>query len=262
MSWDTTQVRSSAELRDALSKHEKEGWLFRGHSIAHGTLTPSIDRGRLKQLERPAKLDLELRSISTFRDCAKHLIQGEEDARKDNFVALMVLRHHGVPNRLLDWSMRWPVATFFAAEHHAESDGEIWAFSEPAYRPAGEQQWVDAPENTDGGTGKPGDFNGNLTFFNRETSDWFICLFYKGRFPRLTTQHGAFTVAARFSRDHADSIENLVPSNADRRRYIVPSRIKQELLGMVATEFKISRAGLFPDTAGAALTAGMHFPRV
>ncbi len=158
MSWRTTEVESVGKLRSAMQAYQDSRWLFRGHSIAHGTLTTSIDRGRLRGLPRAEKLELELRSIKTFRECAKHLSGGEEAARTDNFVALMVLRHYDVPNRLLDWSKKWAVAAFFATDSHPASDGEIWAFSEPAYRPAGEQQWRDNPENTNGGTGNPEDF--------------------------------------------------------------------------------------------------------
>jgi hypothetical protein len=257
--WNTSTLDSVDDLFRSGAQQQADGWLFRGHGTAHGTLTPSIDRGSLWHLNRRSKLDLEGRAIETFRTFALHLSEGEAPARTDNFVALMVLRHHGTPTRLLDWSKRWAVAAYFAAAGHQDSDGEIWAFSEPAYRPAGEQQWRDAPENTNNHTGDAKDFNGNLTFFAENPSDWFMCLFYEPGFPRQYAQRGAYTAAAHFSRDHKDLLQRLVPGR-HRHRYILPARKKAELLRRLRDELNISRGPLFPDTAGAAFTAAMQFP--
>ena len=49
---------------------------------------------------------------------------------------------------------------------------------------------------------------GLTAFTVEEPPDWFICAFYTG-FPRTDAQAGAYTMTARFGRDHADAIARL-----------------------------------------------------
>jgi hypothetical protein len=46
---------------------------------------------------------------------------------------LFQLQHLGIPTRLLDWSLKWEVALWFAVENEANDyvDGQFWVFSVP-----------------------------------------------------------------------------------------------------------------------------------
>ena len=124
----------------------------------------------------------------------------------------MVLRHYGVTTRLLDWSKSPYVAAYFAVESHDDKEGEIWSFDEPFYEDAqngpGPKQSKKWRETTIGGDGVR--FDAKITAFTiDEPPDWFICGFYDLGFPRQNAQMGAYTMTARFGRDHADAISTL-----------------------------------------------------
>jgi hypothetical protein len=85
---------------------------------------------------------LERESIDLFRSTARFFAgRGERGALVDDIVAMMVLRHYGVPTRLLDWSSSTYVAAYFAACCHDDEDGEMWSFQRSEYEKKGKQQW-------------------------------------------------------------------------------------------------------------------------
>ena len=43
-----------------------------------------------------------------------------------------------------------------------------------------------------------------------EPPNWVIAAFYPSGFPRQNAQSGFYTVTARFGRDHADALQNLL----------------------------------------------------
>lgn len=262
--WETTRVSSVGELADILIGLGGRGWLFRGHPTSYGSLIPSIDRPPLDVLARVEKLKLERQSIDTFRAAAKYFAHdGEAAAMADDLIALMVLRHYDVPTRLLDWSGSGLVAAYFAACAHPTCEGEIWAFDRPYYQNEGVKQWRRWPETTLNGSGNPEDFAPQLTAFLPDVpSDyWFVCLFYqRPGFPRQLAQHGAFSMTANFSEDHAPHIARLMGDKARFHRLMIPAAIKSELVAFLREHHGLWRGALYPDSAGAAQTAAALFP--
>ena len=223
---------------------------------------PSIDRGPLIHLSRREKLTLERQSIDLFRSTARFFAgQGEQGALADDVVAMMLLRHYGVPTRLLDWSMSPHVAAYFAVCNHDKEAGEIWSFDEPQYEQAGQKQWAQWPETTTDGSGHPSKFATRLTaFLVEEPPDWFVCHFYPaGLLPRQDAQYGAYTLTARFGRDHAEAIANLLAEDSRYHLYLLDAALKHRLRSILRERHGIWRGSLFPDTAGAASTAGTVF---
>ena len=211
-----------------------------------GRLVPLIDRPPRERLGRVAKLFLEGRSIEAFRKNVRVLTnQSESLAITDPHIALMVLRHYGVPTRILDWSQSAYVAAFFASETDQAADAEIWAFDEPLYEIEGRRQWDVGPPVT-----RDGQFHPQYTMFmpNLGPIDWFICAFYfPNTFPRQHAQHGAFSLTAHFEVDHAHYLARLLKSPDRCRRLVVPATLKRDLLTHLRLSHGINRAILFPD---------------
>lgn len=256
-SWPTKELKSVEETLKVLEELCGKRWLCRGQSKDHKNLKPSIDRGeKMKDLSRLEKLKLERQGIELFRSTARFFASpGEQGALTDDIVALMVLRHYEVPSRLLDWSVSPYVAAYFAVcdRDPDHENGEIWCFDEPLYVKEGRKQWKRWPETTKDGSGDPSQFDAKLTaFLLEEPPDWFCCGFYEEGFPRQHAQAGAYTITARFGRDHADAIANLLPRRSSYRRYIISASIRPEIRKILHEEYGIWRGSLFPDSAGAA----------
>ena len=127
--WTPIPLNCETDVLDKLQELQAKQWLSRGQSEVHGSLYPSIDRGKLFELKRREKLSRERESISLFRGTARFFAsKGEQRAFFSDFSVLMVLRHYSVPTRLLDWSMSPYIAAYFAVHDHDMSDAEIWAF--------------------------------------------------------------------------------------------------------------------------------------
>jgi hypothetical protein len=180
----------------------------------------------------------------------------------DDVIALMVLRHYEVPTRLLDWSQSPFVAACFAVSYHEIDDAEIWAFDHDPYARSGKQQWRKWPETTLDGSGDDELFRPNMTAFKQaEPPDWFVCAFYPGGFPRQNAQEGLYSLTARFGRDHADAISNLLADSSHHHLYVIPANLKPAVKKLLHEKHGICLGSLFPDTAGAARTALTVFCR-
>jgi FRG domain len=257
--WTITQLTSTDHVLDVLARIHGKRWLSRGQPKRYDCLLPSIDRDGRAHVSRTEILQLERQSIDIFRSTARYFAaSGERGALADDIVSLMVLRHYGVPTRLVDWSASPYVAAYFAACCY-DDDGEIWCFDEPQYEQAGQKQWEKWPETTIDGSGEPSKFAAGLTAFTvEEPPDWFICAFYTG-FPRQDAQAGAYTMTARFGRDHADAIARLLSDDSLYHLYIVPKAFKPTVHAVLREKHGVWRGSLFPDSAGAADTARKVF---
>jgi FRG domain len=268
MSWAKTDLKSVNDVLDELTNLRGRRWLCRGQSSTEfGGLTPTIDRkDRIPQnLTRPQKLALERRSIDIFRSTVRFFAdEGEKVSLRNDVIALAVLRHYGVPTRLLDWSLSPFVAAYFAVagdtrdDEYDDKDGEIWAFDYDLYEQNGKEQWKKWPETTRNRDGVS--FDAGLTaFLVDEPPDWFICAFYDEGFPRQNAQQGFYSMTARFGRDHSEAIAQLLERDARYHRYVIDKsidkNIKSELRRYLREQHGIWRGSLYPDSAGAAATA-------
>ncbi len=251
---NTSSLNTEAEVFRVLADLRGKRWLLRGHSRQRGGLVPSIDRNGREGLSRGQKLVIERRSIDLFRSTARFFAApGEEEALHNDLTALMVLRHYGVATRLLDWSSSPWIAAYFAVHGDDRETGEIWAFDEPLYEDLGKKQW-DA---------WGGEWPWWTAFSLDDPIPWFVCQFYRHRFPRLEAQQGAFTMTPQFGVDHATAIAQLLVDHPEAYHlYTVPAALKPILRQDLREKHGIWRGSLFPDSAGAADTVCEEIPEM
>ena len=258
--WKETKLTNEKQALATLQELHGNRWLCRGQSKRYGgRLIPLIDRKPRQRYSRIEKLRLERQSINLFRATARFFAdQGERGALTDDIIALMVLRHYDVPTRLLDWSVSPWVAAYFATQCDDNEDGYIWSFDEPMYEIEGRKQWEKCPETCH--HGDPDKFDAKLTAFDiKEPYDWFVCGFYPAGFPRQNVQAGAYSLTARFGRDHAAKIADLLGDPSCYHLYIISAKLKSRLRTLLYEKHGIWRGSLFPDSAGAAETAKTIF---
>lgn len=99
---------------------EGKTFWFRGHYDKEWPLVPSVQRECYLEREQELANDFYMRASVTLRD--------KPDYR--NFSAwLSIMRHYGLPTRLLDWSRSPLIAAYFATEWAgtgADADACIW----------------------------------------------------------------------------------------------------------------------------------------
>jgi hypothetical protein len=99
---------------------------FRGHAKAAWTLTPTLYRA-------PYKLEHEPTLTTRFMQNALPLLNYRPN---NSWEWMFLMRHHGCPTRLLDWSESPLVALYFACEErddHDAHDGHLWCLLPTTY---------------------------------------------------------------------------------------------------------------------------------
>ena len=100
-------------------------WAFRGHANESWTLATPLDR--LSRAYEAIRADAEEYVLLTFKRRAQHYLR-DLPAELDELEWLALMRHHGAPTRLLDWTRSPYVAAFFAtADAKVDETSAIWA---------------------------------------------------------------------------------------------------------------------------------------
>lgn len=89
---------------------------FRGHGNTEWKLIPFIARSG-----QPYS---EMNLIKRFKQNAMMLVSPRPT---ESIEWLFIMRHHGVPTRLLDWSESPLIGAYFAVYEEPENDGVLWA---------------------------------------------------------------------------------------------------------------------------------------
>jgi hypothetical protein len=72
-------------------------------------------------------------------------------------------------------------------------------------------------------------------------------------------QAAAYSMTARFGRDQADAIAQLLEHEAHYHRYVIRAKTKPALRKVLRERHGVWRGSLYPDSAGAAITACRAF---
>jgi hypothetical protein len=129
MCWKTIEIKNRDRLAKRLLSYDS-GWMFRGHSRASWELQPTLER-TLLPVGWTAELvqKCEEYTLHDFRSRAHHYIS-RDSLPKTTLGWLALMQHHGVPTRLLDFTLAPFIALFFAFDGvtpDADEPCAIWA---------------------------------------------------------------------------------------------------------------------------------------
>ncbi len=122
-------------------------WVYRGQRNADWPIVSTfqremmIDHSQLRNVERDLR-GKEHATISNFKAKAWQYVPKTE---MTSLEWLMLMRHHGVPTRLVDFTESPIIALFFALEENPKSDFSIWALQRDAMEDAYTQSQIDKP---------------------------------------------------------------------------------------------------------------------
>ena len=135
------RIASWTDFQRFAAHHKSTEWFFRGQSDARWRLRPLLERltsypigtpdearkqGAVSELMQDA-FYAEFELSREFKRRAHHYINNLP-AETENIEWLALMQHHGVPTRLLDWTLSPYVAAYFAVyEANLAQDASVWA---------------------------------------------------------------------------------------------------------------------------------------
>ncbi len=234
-----------------LSTTCRQYW-FRGHPKAFESLLPTVHRVPF----HAARENIEFWAGQRFRLRAPSFTSKVPDWG-DHLLWLLLMQHHGVPTRLLDWTASILVALYFAAADPIDEPGEVWCMNpsqlnrhggyklcgpdDPPIRYLAAEVFLE-PKRLPS-------LAESLGLKKKPTTA--LALIPPFEFPRMAAQVSRFTIHA--SDDATAMIEFLVRGEEHLVRYIVPAAIKAELRKVLAS-LGVSHETLFHSLESLART--------
>jgi hypothetical protein len=227
------KIKSVNDLIKALQLHlTGEPVWFRGHSKEAYTLVPSISRSE-------PGVTAEMDYIKRFKQNAGPFLATRPTTTWD---WLMLMQHHRMHTRLLDWTESPLVGLYFAVQKSPTADGCLWCLlptklnehANLTYQYAPELPALGDEDSLDG-------YSPETISAKRLTGVNPVAVIGPRDTPRMYAQMGTFTLS------HSDPIP--IETVADGKhvwRYIVPAAAKKTIKQQLSL-LGISTLTLFPE---------------
>jgi hypothetical protein len=259
--WPEQELKSLQALQ-RLSKDADATWpnanqcLFRGQSSAAWSLQPSLAReleGSSLKWFQIARLERDL-ATRFHREAHRELPPAVLSAKDYLLDWWPLMRHYGVPTRLLDWSLSPYVALYFAVAQRWDEDGALWWFK------------ASTLENLMAGRTFGAAYNdASRSLFQSPDDDGVLVsadppkmLFVyelKRSIERIGNQQGRFTFCLDPKVDHADVIAELdgYADGPHLGKLVVPKALKAQLLRELQL-MNVTGKSMFPGLDGLGMT--------
>lgn len=214
-------------LRHIPSSHDMECRVaFRGQEADY-PLVPSLFRDGHACIGKQANWRLyEQTIIRIFQREAVPALK-REPASLTEWIALA--QHHGVPTRVLDWSLSPLQALYFAVESLSDTDGVVWSYSASLFRFQPFETYNELNEMED------------VCFFMPRHED-----------QRMTAQSGCLTLHPVPKNDEPFAPFGPVgKGDFDWSKFIIPKNLKESLLFQL-DDLGVNAHSIYPDLDGLA----------
>ncbi|HEX9771544.1 MAG TPA: FRG domain-containing protein [Kiloniellales bacterium] len=258
------EVAEWPELHEHLVKYlNKSEWVFRGQGSECWHLETGIERLRtLFNVDWSKLPDYEWKLLREFRRRA-HIYHSSPPAKHDHLEWLALLRHHGGPTRLLDFSYSPFIATYFALEA-AQDDSALWAINNKWLRSRAEQVVRDGVDEGDEviknfSTDRDGESFKEM--FWRDPPLRFVRSANPIRLnERLTLQQGVLLCPGDITTRFEDNFSGAT-LKANVHKIVLKNRCREETLKQLR-KMNIDRTALFPGLDGFAQSLNSRFDEI
>ncbi len=230
---DTIKIHTLHDLLDVVPHTSarfghKEIW-WRGQARATWSVLPSIWRpdfgsGRLEQ-------EITIRFLLDARTRRTQWPEG------DHSVQLALMRHYGLPTRLLDWTESPLFALFFAVQEE-KYDGALWALSPSDLNIAEFKTYKILSTHTNKKVKEL--FNAPFGVAKMDSKKHLAVLVPQVD-PRMAVQLSKFTIHGS-----GDPLDQRKGNDKYLVKYVVPEKVKDHLR-QILFEYGVREANLFPD---------------
>ena len=149
MAWQNIVINqmSSPHNKVVADLHEYCGrtWIFRGQQDASWQISSSFER-LLAPMYRDGILNSEKmlrgKELSAIAEFKARVWKDVSVQNQNNFTWLMLMRHQGVPTRLVDFTESAAIALYFATESMADTDFAVWGVNRDAIHDIHSQSYV------------------------------------------------------------------------------------------------------------------------
>lgn len=221
------KISNFVELHNTLKEYRKDQiWVFRGQQDnLEWRLKPKAGRGIIKIPDQ-----------NLFRAWKRMAAAYEDRVFKSDWDWLTIAQHHGLPTRLLDWTLNPLAAAYFAVKHSRESQnkGVIYAYYDKKAEDtglAGEPEQTGQPKQKE-----PFDLNGIRKVRPRSVTQ------------RLAMQSGIFTIHNPPEKCLEDSLSD--NNNKIKLKRIIIERSYFEDLLVDISYYGVNENTLFPGFDG------------
>lgn len=250
MTFETISITSIQGLIDHLLSYQSN-WMFRGHSSESWLLESTLERSL-----KPVGWDSEIAKVTEeyclfeFKSRAHHYVS-EEELPSSKLGWLSLMQHHGVPTRLLDFTVSPFIALFFAfdgVQTMTNTSCALWALD---YRTLTKKS-IEIINGFGGVTlsYKEVQKNQDETFELVDQNSYDVLWTTEpGRFNlRLERQKGSFLISGNIGTKALDLL-NRQMSPDSFKKIIIPTSLANEIY-TVLKKMGINNAQMFSDIDG------------